>query len=103
MQTAVAAMRAIRVVAARQNKSKGTKYCFKASASIRCKQSNRILGTYAGYDKAPDIAKTIERLCQEHLLREDGSMEATPVELVFYGECPTECDGEISVMLFPRE
>lgn len=55
------------------------------------------MGTFSSYDKSPDGVKNIERMCKMY---EDDTIECTEVDMVFYDECPTECDGEINVVFY---
>ncbi len=77
------------------------KYCFKATAHLRLKTSGQILGSFTSYDKSPEVAAAVQRLCREHV--KDDTMDCTLVDLVLLEECPTECDGEVSVVFFAQE
>lgn len=74
------------------------KYCFRARAHLRHKLTKRVVGTFTTYDKSPESLKNIQLMCKLH--EEDNTLECTDVELIFYNECPTECDGEISVAFY---
>ena len=88
------------IQASNSKKNAASKYCFKASAHLKCKSTNRIIATFSAYDKSPLVGETVEKLCRSYLDEEDGLAKTMDVELVFYKECPTECDGETSVIFY---
>jgi hypothetical protein len=79
------------------------KYCFKATAHLRVRASNQIVGSFTAYDKSPEVAAQVQRMCREYVRDGDESVDCTLVDLVLLEECPTECDGEVSVMFYGQE
>lgn len=91
------------MASARRDEKLAQKYCFKATAHLKEKNTNRIIGSFTAYDKTPEVASQVQQLCKDHMAEEDGVLECTVVSLVLYDECPTECDGEVSVVFYARE
>ena len=67
------------------------KYCFKATGSVRVIRTGKTTTSVVAYDKMPDVADIVRRLCTERALLDDG-LEATDVVMTMYDECPTECE-----------
>lgn len=79
------------------------KYCFKATAHMRLKATNQIVGSFTAYDKSPEVAAQVQRLCKEYIQNGDDTVDCTLVDLTLHEECPTECDGEVSVVFYSQE
>lgn len=79
------------------------RYCFKATAHLRVKATGRIVGSFTSYDKSPEVAAQVQRMCKEYLADGDDTVDCTLVDMVLFAECPTECDGEVSVVFYAQE
>lgn len=67
------------------------KYCIKASAGVRNIRTGKMVTTVVAYDKTPEVGATVEAICQERAAL-DEALEATPVAMTIFEECPTECE-----------
>jgi hypothetical protein len=72
--------------------SHAKKYCIKASASVRNKVTGKVVSSVIAYDKSPHVGSVVERLCADRAMLDSDTLEATPVVVTFFEECPAECD-----------
>lgn len=77
------------------------KYCFRAVVHLRDKTSQRIVGTFTGFDKTPLVAKQVQEACRQHIeSKRDERCECTESQLLLYQECPVECSGDITFTFY---
>jgi len=72
------------------------KYCIKATAGVKNVRTGKLVTSVVAYDKSPDVGTTVETICRERAALDETNLEATPVEVTMFEECPTEC--EISII-----
>lgn len=76
------------------------KYCFRAVSHLRSIKSRRIIGTFTGFDKTPDIAISVQKACEAHIASKLGDpCECMEAQLLLHEECPVEC-GDITFVFY---
>lgn len=91
-------------VAAQKRDVLATKYCFRAVSHLIDKPTNRILGTFTGYDKTPDIGMAVEIACNVHAsAKETQGIECTDAEMLLHEVCPVECGGEVTFVFYTED
>jgi hypothetical protein len=68
------------------------KYCIKASAAVKNTRTGKLVTSVVAYDKSPDVGATVEAICRDRAALDPEELQATPVEVTMFEECPTECD-----------
>lgn len=79
------------------------KYCFRATAHLTSGTTDKHMATFTGYDKTPDVGNAVQKACQDLAKQkydQDKNCWCTAAEMVLHEECPVECTGDVTVVMY---